>query len=126
MKLAIVGSTCFTDTELHDQVVPIISKWVLEWRPEAIISGGAVGVDKMAAVAAVFFSHYLDQKIELIQFLPEHPRWEPEGYKDRNLKIAQECDLLLAIRSRWSRTYGSGWTADQAEQMGKEVVRVTL
>jgi hypothetical protein len=33
--------------------------------------------------------------------------------------MAEACTHLLAIRSMWSSTYGSGWTADQARRLGR-------
>lgn len=119
--LAIVGSTRFAgDSERTLAALRRITETVAELRPDRIVSGGAKGIDTIAARYA--YRH----RIPLTEHLPKRPRWAPDGYRDRNLLIAQECTHLLCIRHPLSRTYGSGWTADQAEKLGKRVCRVTI
>lgn len=57
---------------------------------------------------------------------PQSRRWEPEGFKARNIKIANIADEMLCIRDPDSSTYGSGWTADHMETLGKPVTRVLI
>jgi predicted Rossmann fold nucleotide-binding protein DprA/Smf involved in DNA uptake len=119
VRLAVVGSTNVNQQqELIAKVT--ISGFVLCYAPEQIISGGAVGIDSLAAEAA---SRY---RIDPLIHLPKNNRWKPEGYEERNTKIAQDCTHLLCIRTQQSTTYGSGWTADLAERLGKTVWRVIL
>lgn len=118
MLLAVVGSTNVTDDQL-DLAAKIMRGFYME-RPRMVISGGAVGIDTLAVTVAEFYD------IPTKLFLPENNRWEPNGFKVRNLKIATDCSHLLCIRSSQSTTYGSGWTADRAEEMGKTVWRVTI
>jgi len=40
--------------------------------------------------------------------------------------IAADCTHLLRVAARSSRTYGSGWTADQAQRLGRLVIRERL
>lgn len=118
MKLAIVGSTKFEKD-------PAGIEWATDWinhyldRPflEAVISGGAIGIDSLAARLA------RGRGIEVIEFLPKQKRWAPNGFEERNLLIAQNCDELLRLAHHASTTYGSGWTADRTEEMGKPVHR---
>ncbi len=119
--LAIVGSTLFSPG-LPETVEAerVIQAEIDRLDPKIIVSGGAKGIDSLAAV----FAKYLG--IGLIEFLPKNKRWRPEGYAARNLQIAEACTHLLVIRHRLSTTYGSGWTADRAEEMGKTVKRITL
>jgi hypothetical protein len=77
-----------------------------------VISGDAEGIDTMAAEAA------RARGIEVIEYLPAVPNWH-DGYKPRNLLIAQDCDALVRIALKGSKTYGSGWTRDRAAEMGK-------
>jgi hypothetical protein len=42
------------------------------------------------------------------------------------MKVAESCVCLVRIGSPTSRTYGSGWTADYAEMIGKEVTRYII
>lgn len=90
--------------------------------PEFVISGGCDGVDRWVRNECEE-RNWMDRYSE---HLPHNPRWEPDGYKARNKLIASGCTHLLSIRSRHSKTYGSGWTADYAEKLGKKVWRINL
>jgi len=120
MRLAIVGSTRFEEDEKAKDWAAQYIQWVLgKYQPEVVISGGAIGIDQLATTLAAF------EGIEVIEHLPEHPQWAPSGFKARNLLIAQDCTHLLCLRHVDSKTYGSGWTADRAEELGKPVYRKT-
>lgn len=82
-----------------------------------VVSGGAPGVDTIAHQAAI--QHEVRFKI----FFPNNHRWEPDGFKERNTQIAMYCDSLIRVSTTDCKTYGSGWTADYAEQLGKPVMR---
>jgi hypothetical protein len=116
MRLAIVGSTAFEqDHEAQIWAQSYIS-WVLDkYQPDVVISGGAIGIDSLAAGTAEFKGY------EVIEHLPQTKNWP--GYRARNILIAEDCTHLLAIRHPKSRTYGSGWTADYAERIGRKVYR---
>jgi predicted Rossmann fold nucleotide-binding protein DprA/Smf involved in DNA uptake len=86
--------------------------------PTEIVSGGADGVDTWAEDAADLLA------IQKSIFHPAQKTWE--HFQARNLQIANYCEALVCIRSRLSKTYGSGWTADRAEALGRKVWRVTL
>lgn len=118
MLLAVVGSTKTTDKQL-ELASKIIRGFFLEV-PRLIISGGAVGIDTLASSMADEYD--IPKRIHL----PKNNRWKPDGFQDRNLLIATDCTHLLCIRTSQSTTYGSGWTADRAEEMGKTVWRVTI
>ena len=108
-KLAIVGSASLAGNK---EAVRIIRKVLDRWNPELVISGGAVGIDTMAID--------IDEELGLDTwvFLPKAKNWI-NGYRPRNLKIANACDALIRIVSSDSKTYGSGWTRDRASEMGK-------
>jgi predicted Rossmann fold nucleotide-binding protein DprA/Smf involved in DNA uptake len=95
MKLAIVGSCCLKDNqEAQDKIEFVISTY----KPTEVVSGGAVGVDTMAANYAE--SVGIPTKI----FLPRQKSWP--YYKERNIKIAEYCDRLVRIyssKSNWQR-----------------------
>lgn len=116
-RLAIVGSTRF-ESPYGDMLAEwIIKRALMYFDPDVVVSGGAEGVDTLAERLAMqygFSTHIC---------LPAKPQWEPHGYKERNLRIVRNCTHLLSIRCSQSRTYGSGWTADRAEELGKLVVR---
>jgi hypothetical protein len=89
------------------------------FRSIAIISGDSPkgGVDLYARERAEGLN------LEFKGYPPRNNRWEPEGYKERNLLIAQRCQVLYRVAVQDSKTYGSGWTADQAAAFGKPVFR---
>lgn len=118
MRLAIVGSRKFEkDAAAKDWAARYI-QWVLtEYKPEVVISGGAIGIDQLAATMAAF------EGIEVKEHLPKVKSWV--GYKARDILIAEDCTHLLAIIHPASTTYGAGWTADHAEKLGKKVARKT-
>lgn len=116
--LAIVGSTKF-DEDIHAAYVAFnfLVNYVGEQLPNEIVSGGAEGLDTIGIQIASLF------EVPYRNFLPENKRWEPNGFKDRNIKIASTCTRLVCVRHFASKTYGSGWTADHAERIGKKVER---
>lgn len=118
MRLAVVGSVKINE-EQEEFSHAMIQGIFLYYRPALVISGGAKGIDSIAKEEAILMN--LDTKI----YLPNFASWEA-GYKPRNLQIAEACTHLLCIRTAQSTTYGSGWTADRAEEMGKTVWRVKI
>lgn len=47
----------------------------------------------------------------------------PGGTMARNLRVADIAECLIRVSAKETKTYGSGWTADMAERMGKTVER---
>ena len=117
MKLAIVGSSKL-DSRQQAVAQGVIEAFLIAFRPDRIVSGGAKGIDTIAADMA----H--DRGIPLTVFFPEKPKWK--YYKKRNILIAEECDSMLVLRSEKSKTYGSGWTADYTEKLGKRVFKFLI
>jgi hypothetical protein len=119
MKLAIVGSVDLNPEQYEN--AEFLIRTSLYWlAPAIVVTGGAAGVDTIAMDQAKATDTYLDVR------WPDVPKWEQwgqRGYKARNIEIAERCDELIAIRSLQSKTYGSGWTADYAESIGKKVRR---
>lgn len=123
--LAVVGSTAFERPEAELLASQIIATFIAQLQPLKLISGGAAGVDTWAKEISGQFG-YRTEDGGFIEHLPKYRRWSPDGFKDRNILIAEWCTHLLAIRCHASRTYGSGWTADYAEKHGRTVYRVVL
>lgn len=119
MLLAVVGSTKVNELQLHFAKA-VIQGVLIFYMPQLVISGGAIGIDSLAENEAVLLN--MQTRIHL----PENNRWEPNGFKERNTKIAEECTHLLCIRTQQSTTYGSGWTADLAERLGRTVWRIVI
>jgi hypothetical protein len=90
--------------------------------PDLIISGRCPsgGVDVWAEEEAALMGYTESDGFRAYE--PRVHRWKGEGgYQERDRAMAEACTHLLAIRSMWSETYGSGWTADRARTLGKIV-----
>lgn len=109
VRLAIVGSTSLAGNAEAER---IIEDALDRYDPVVVISGGAEGIDQMAADAA------RRRGIEVIEHLPARRSWEG-GFKPRNLLIARDCTHLVRIAASDAKTYGSGWTRDRAADMGR-------
>lgn len=119
--LAIVGSCTFVTPGAIDLAAGIILGVFGRRRPDAVVSGGAVGIDSLGVDLAEAAG------IETIVHPPKVRQWAGlGGFRDRNLLIAFDCTRLLRIYCHATKSYGSGWTADQAEKQGKTVWRVAL
>lgn len=119
MRLAIVGSVDIAHARKEVMFLCESLLWsnlTVGHEDDELVSGGADGVDTEAEDAADRFG--FRKRI----FLPRNLHWET-GFRPRNIEIAEYCERLVAIRSRTSTSYGSGWTADYAEELGREVFR---
>lgn len=120
MILAIVGSVDLLPHQL------MTADWIIRCaliadRPQKVISGGAEGIDTLAEKVTLELAFCAFEA-----FYPRHRRWAPDGFRDRNILIAEECTHLLCIRSQQSKTYGSGWTEEYAKDLGKVTRPVVL
>ena len=120
--LAVVGSTEFEkDRTASMDATELIEAAFDQYRPRLVVSGGAPGIDRLAARLA------RRRGIEVKEFPAKVWKWDGEGgFKERNVWVAETCTHLLAIRHYNSTTYGSGWTADEAEKRGKQVARLMV
>lgn len=124
MRLAIVGSQELSDRQAI-RATYLIRSWISGNDPRVVISGGCPrGVDALVKEIAADYGYFPDEAF--IEHLPKVEQWHPNGYRDRNLKIVMDCTHLVSIRSSTSTTYGSGWTADKADDYGRQVFRYTI
>ena len=102
MKLAIVGSRKCPAIDLASYI---------ECMPDMIISGGAIGVDTLAR-------QYAEQnKITIIEFLPEYSKYGRKAPLLRNIQIVENCDSVIAF---WDgKSHGTKFTIDYAKKLGK-------
>lgn len=107
LRLAIVGSVLL---EGNSEAAKIIRKVLDRYQPTLVVSGKGRGIDTMAITMAQL------KGIPTMEYAPEGEGWS--FYKRRNLLIAQNCDRLVRIAARSSKTYGSGWTRDRARELG--------
>ena len=82
MKVAIIGSRGLT--------VKCINKYLPENTSE-IVSGGARGIDACARRFA------LSQNIKLTEFLPDYEKFGKYAPIERNKRIIEYCDCVLAF-----------------------------
>ena len=66
-----------------------------------------------------------EMKVRMIIYPPKKFQWEPDGYKQRNILIAENSDTLYVFSPKgvWN---GGLWTANYAESLGKPVNRIEI
>ena len=104
MKVAVVGSRSIKNAD--------ISEYIPNEATE-IITGGAVGVDRLAEREA------RKRGIPLKVFLPDYEKHGKSAPLVRNKLIAEECDMLIAFWDGSSR--GTVFTWRYARSKGKPV-----
>jgi len=136
MKIAIVGSSHLTgeeETDTRKYCRLILDSVIKECGTSYItfISGGASGVDTIAETTAK------ELGLKTIIHKPLEHKWE-NGYKPRNMKIAQECDILYCLptkvklqpcyhcEEKTHEVTGGCWTAKYAKSLKKETHIVPL
>lgn len=125
-RLAIVGSRDVPDTPaIRTLIRAIINKH----KPIVIISGDAIGIDAYALSEGLTLGiptkslHIADFKKPMVQGLNAFVN---SGARARNLAIVDDAECVVRIASLTTKTYGSGWTADTAEAVGRRVWRTTV
>jgi len=118
-RLAIVGSRSLDG---HPDALRVIRS-VLDAHQArhvalVVVSGGAVGIDRMAAAEA------RRRSLQVVEHLPAGAGWR--HYRERNERIARDCDELVRIADPGSRTFGSGWTRDRARELGRPTTEYTV
>ena len=128
MKVAIVGTSAKDlSVEQHSAISIRISQILARYTYDTIIiSGGAAGVDSVAIYLAKQFG------FETLVYYPKIHKWEG-GYMERNLEIANACDVLYCIsvstsepdcyhhpeKMRHLKTAGC-WTLAEADKLEKQ------
>lgn len=112
MRLAIVGSRKIKNIDLCEFLRD------MNEQPDVIISGGANGVDTLAAEYAV------RNDIELIVIRPDYDKYGRAATHIRNRQIVEQSDAVLAIWDGESR--GTLSTINSAKRLRKEVKVVKI
>lgn len=122
-KVAIVGSEEKKWTpEQKKRAVELIREILSAYGNPVLVSGGCHrgGVDIWAEEAAD------DLGIKKIIFPATKHRWSGAGgYRERNIKIAETCDVLYDIEPKGKRSGGT-WTLEYAEKLGKPVYKIEI
>lgn len=90
MKLAIVGSS-EVKPSLVIKMRNVIETMLNQFDNPTVISGGAKGVDTIAVDVA----KHMGLKVKEKEYKPKAENWE--CYKERNQKIANDCDQLYCF-----------------------------
>src|SRR5437867_3468786 len=94
MRIGIVGHEAakFTD-QTRAAASEAITNIIVRERPITVVSGGCHlgGIDKWAVMQAEA------RGCQTLTYLPAHRRWEPDGYKARNICIAEKSDIIYNI-----------------------------
>ena len=109
MKLAIIGSRNLDVQNLEDYLPANVTE---------IVSGGAKGIDSIAA------SYARQHGIPLTEFLPDYQRYKRGAPLKRNQQIANYADEVLAFWDGQSR--GTLFTVNLFKQQGKNVTVIQL
>ena len=104
MKLAIIGSRSIGDFPLEEYLPSGI---------EEIVSGGAKGIDRLAAAYAK------KHGIALVEFFPNYVRYGKGAPLKRNEQIAEYAEEAIAFWDGYSR--GTKQSIDQFKKLGKHV-----
>jgi hypothetical protein len=142
VKLGIVGSEAAKFTPRTEGLARlVIHDLIQKYNPDIIISGGCHlgGIDKWAIEGAEI------AEIGFIEYLPKTRNWEG-GYKERNLRIARNSDIVVCITvkelpsnytgMRFKMCYhcktdthvksGGCWTVKEAKKLGKRTEVIVI
>jgi len=108
MNIAVIGSRTFDD---YDLLVKVLDPYLLS--VTRIVSGGAKGADKLAEQYAKA------NNLDILVFVPD---WQALGKRAgflRNIKIIDNCDLVVAF---WDgKSKGTRHSLDYALKTKKKV-----
>lgn len=104
MKVAVVGSRSLQQVDIGSFLPSGVTR---------ILSGGAAGVDHLAAVYGE--SHHIPVQV----FLPDYRRYGRGAPFVRNRALVDACDVVIAIWDGVSR--GTDYTIHYARKVGKPV-----
>ncbi len=104
MKIAVVGSRSLKIDNMGDFLPAGITE---------IVSGGAKGIDTVAA------DYARQNNIKLTQFFPEYERYGRAAPLKRNQQIAEYADEVIAF---WDgKSKGTMYTVELFKKLGKKI-----
>ena len=119
LRLAIVGSRSLDGNPDALRVIrEVLDAYQARHAALVVVSGGAVGIDRMAAAEA------RQRGLQVVEHRPNGRSWR--HYRARNLRIVADCDELVRIADPRSRNFGSGWTRDRAREFGRPTFEYTV
>jgi hypothetical protein len=104
--LGIVGTRHLGQPRYREYAGALITYEITSGEWDSVVTGDASGVDELTRDLCDTFG------LPCEVLAPKFRRWEPYGFKERNMRICHIAGALLCIRDPGSLTYGSGWTAN--------------
>mgnify|MGYP003610618121 CR=1 FL=1 len=114
VRVGIVGSRSITFSEYVFSVLDFYLSRLLEENEVVIISGGAIGIDKLAEDFAE------ERKLKTEIYLPDYKQYGKSATFIRNQQIIDNSDYLIAI------TTGSNGTADSIKRAKKKNIPIKI
>ena len=114
VKVGIVGSRSITFSEYVFSVLDFYLSRLLEENEVVIVSGGAIGIDRLGAQWAEL------RKLKTEIFLPDYKQHGKSATFIRNQQIIDNSDYLIAI------TTGSNGTADSIKRAVKKNIPIKI
>jgi hypothetical protein len=115
IRLGVVGSRKFTHREALGW---FLDRYALEYDLQLVVSGGAVGADKLAEAWAV------EHGIPVRVFEPDYTQYGKAAPFVRNAEIVESSDRLLAFYASTEKTPGTSHTVQLARRRGLPVEEV--
>ncbi len=109
MKLAIIGSRTITSVNLSDYLPADVTE---------IVSGGAKGIDTVAA------DYAREHGVPLTEFLPDYARYRRGAPLKRNAQIADYADEVLVFWDGISQ--GTMHTVGLFREQGKPITLIRM
>ena len=131
MKIAIVGTSTISNNQ--ERVRQSITSVLIQYnnQTDQIISGGAQGIDALAIEVAEILG------FKTATYEPHKQEWE--YFKQRNIRIAEECDVIycFTIPTKTKKCYhhdtlqdhektAGCWTLKKAKEMNKKTKLVII
>lgn len=114
MKIAIVGSRNPGNINIANE----IEKRINIRNVEAIISGGAKGIDTLAAEYAK------KNDVQLIEYRPDYAKHGRAATFIRNRQIIENSDMVVAFWNGESR--GTKYSIDYANKIGRKTLIINI
>ena len=114
MNIAIVGSRNAGNINLAQE----LEKRINIMEGDAIVSGGARGIDTLAA------SYAKERNLKLIELRPDYAKYGRGNMFIRNRAIVEAADMVVAFWDGESR--GTKYSIDYANKIGRTTLIVSI
>lgn len=114
MKIAIIGTREYGNINLEQEII----NRMLIFRNDTIISGGARGIDTLAAMYA------RKHGMKLLEFRPDYATYGRGATFVRNRQIVDEADVVIAFWNGTSR--GTKYTIEYAKKKHVPVIIIRI